>query len=64
MAGKHNLPEGLRVCINYEFNLLNHVRTVAKIGGVRRRRTKVNTYTPLGPTGRGTKSTLVVLSAG
>ena len=33
--GKKLLPEGLNVCINYEFNLLEHVGVVAKAGGVR-----------------------------
>ena len=32
--GKKLLPEGLNVCINYEFNLLDHVGVVAKAGGV------------------------------
>ena len=34
--GKKKLPEGLNICINYEFNLLDHVDVVAKAGGVRR----------------------------
>ena len=34
--GKKLLPEELNVCINYEFNLLDHVSVVAKAGGVRR----------------------------
>ena len=33
--GKKKLPEGLNVCINYEFNLLDHVGVVKKGGGVR-----------------------------
>ena len=33
--GKKLLPEGLNVCINYEFNLLDHVGVVQKGGGVR-----------------------------
>ena len=33
---KWPLPEGLNVCVNYEFNLLDHVGVVAKAGGVRR----------------------------
>ena len=33
--GKNLLPEGLNVCINYEFILLDHVGVVAKAGGVR-----------------------------
>ena len=33
--GKKLLPEGLNVCINYEFDLLDHVGVVAKAGGVR-----------------------------
>ena len=33
--GKKRLPEGLKVCINYEFNLLDHVGVVQKGGGVR-----------------------------
>ena len=28
--GKKKLPEGLNVCMNYEFNLLHHVGVVAK----------------------------------
>ena len=33
--GKKLLPEGLNVCINYEFNLLKHVSVVQKGGGAR-----------------------------
>ena len=32
--GKKLLLEGLNVCINYEFNLLDHVGVVAKAGGL------------------------------
>ena len=32
--GKNKLPEGLNVCINYGFNLLDHVDVVATAGGV------------------------------
>ena len=32
--GKKVLPKGLNVCINYEFNLLDHVGVVAKAGSV------------------------------
>ena len=51
--GKNKLPEGLNVCINYGFNLLDHVDAVATAGGVRRRsrcRTKWTTNS-LGPNG-------------
>ena len=36
------MPEGLKVCINYEFHLLNHVGAVAKAGGVYRPTTDEN----------------------
>ena len=48
--GKKTLPEGLNVRIDYEFNQLSNVGSVAKTGGVRRVAAhEGDNNTPLGP---------------
>ena len=53
--GKKKCREGLNVCMNWEFNLLNHVCVVAK--RVCAAAHKGDDNTPSGPTGRGVKTT-------
>ena len=55
--GKKKCQEGLKVCMNYEFNLLHHVGVVAKRVWAAAAETahEGDDNTPSGPTGRGVK---------
>ena len=60
--GKKKCREGLNVCMNYEFKLLNHVGVVAKrVCSAAAAETAAAAHegddnTPSGPTGRGVKN--------
>ena len=49
------MPEGLNVCINFEFNLLRHVGVVAKRWRAAAETAHEGDNTPSGPTGLGVK---------
>ena len=54
--GKKKCKEGLKVCINYEINLLHHVSVAAKRMCVAAAAHEGDDNTPSGPTGRGVKT--------
>ena len=57
--GRIKCREGLKVCMNYKFNLLHHVCVVAKRVCAAAAETAAHEgddNTPSGPTGRGVKS--------
>ena len=54
--GEKKFRKGLNVCMNYEFNLLNHVGVVAKRVCAAAAVHEGDDNTPSGPTGRGIKT--------